>query len=88
MALGAVRMSQDSAGGILIQGSPDVMTNGTPQVRLGDRVQPHGPGLHGGPVMAEGSSTVFVNNIPACHETHKANCGHPATGSPNVFIGG
>lgn len=85
---GAVRRGQDYAGGVLIQGSPDVDTNGTPQVRKGDAVQGHGSGVHAGPVMAEGSLTVFVNGIPACHEGHKATCGHPASGSGNVFIGG
>lgn len=84
---GAVRMSQDSAGGTLIQGSSDVFTNGTAQVRKGDAVQGHGSGVHSGPVMAEGAKTVIVNGIPACHEGHKATCGHPATGSSTVFIG-
>lgn len=85
---GATRRNQDAAGGILIQGSPDVDTNGTPQVRVGDRVQGHGSGTHAAPVMAEGSSSVFVNGIPACRAGDKATCGHPASGSGNVFIGG
>lgn len=83
---GAVRKSQDSAGGVLIAGSPDVITNGTPQVRKGDAVQGHAPGEHAGPVMAEGSNNVIVNGIPACRAGHKATCGHPASGSSNVII--
>lgn len=84
---GATRMSQDTAGGVLVAGSPNVITNGTPQVRIGDAVQGHGPGTHGGPVMATGSSTVITNGIPTCRLQDKATCGHPATGSSNVFVG-
>lgn len=83
---GAVRKSQDSAGGVLAAGSPDVITNGTPQVRVGDAVQGHGDPPHAAPVMAEGSSNVIVNGIPACRAGHKATCGHPASGSNNVII--
>lgn len=83
---GAVRQSQDSAGGTLVAGSPNVITNGTPQVRIGDAVAGHGPGEHGGPVMAEGSPNVIVNGIPACRAGDNATCGHPASGSPNVII--
>lgn len=38
--------------------------------------------------MVEGSSSVFCNGIPACRAGHKASCGHAATGSTDVFIGG
>lgn len=83
---GATRKGQDSAGGTLVAGSPNVITNGTPQVRKGDSVQGHGPGEHGGPVMSEGSPNVIVNGIPACRAGHTATCGHPASGSTNVII--
>lgn len=83
---GAARQGQDTAGGTIAAGSPNVITNGSPQVRIGDAVQGHGPGRHGGPVMAEGSDNVIVNGIPASRAGHKADCGHPATGSPNVII--
>lgn len=83
---GAVRRSQDSAGGLLVAGSPNVITNGTPQVRIGDAVQGHAPPPHAAPVMAEGSPNVIVNGIPACRAGDKATCGHPASGSPNVII--
>lgn len=85
---GATRESQDQAGGTNIEGSPDVFTNGTPQVRVTDDVQGHGECPHCGPVMAEGSETVFVNYLAACREGDKATCGCPATGSGDVFIGG
>ncbi len=84
---GATRKTLDSAGGKLIAGSPDVITNGQPQVRIGDAVEGHGPGEHGGPVMAEGSLSVITNGIPTSRAQHKATCGHPATGSPDVIIG-
>ena len=83
---GAVRQSQDSAGGTLAGGSPDVITNGTPQVRKGDAVTGHGDPPHAAPVMIEGSNNVIVNGSPACHAGHKATCGHPASGSGDVII--
>ena len=30
---------------------------------------------------------VFVNGIAVCKETNQATCGHPASGSINVFVG-
>lgn len=86
MARGAVRKNLDSAGGVLIQGSPDVFVNGQPLVRIGDAVQGHGPGVHAGPVMATGSGDVFCNGIGACRAGDLASCGHPASGSDNVRI--
>lgn len=55
-------------------------------VLLGDPVTPHGPGEHGSPVMAEGSSFVSINDIPVCREGHLASCGHPTTGSVSLFL--
>ena len=83
---GAVRKNQDSAGGTLIAGSPDVITNGTSQVRIGDAVAGHGDQPHASPVMAQGSPNVIVNGIAACRAGDQATCGHPASGSPNVII--
>ena len=84
---GASRANQDKAEGLIIQGSGDVSTNGSPQVRIGDKVMGHGRGEHSLPTMAEGSTTVLVNGIGACRAGDKATCGHPATGSGTVFIG-
>jgi len=83
---GAARQGQDTAGGTIAAGSPNVITNGTPQARIGDAVEGHAPPPHAAPVMAEGSPNVIVNSIPASREGDKATCGHPATGSNNVFI--
>lgn len=83
---GAARKGQDVAGGVIIAGSPDVIVNGTPQARIGDAVQGHGPAAHAAPVMAQGSSDVIVNGIPACRLGDPATCGHTTSGSPDVFI--
>lgn len=84
---GAARANQDKAGGLIIQGSSDVSTNGKPQVRIGDAVQGHGRGEHSVPKMNQGSSTVLVNGIGACRAGDLATCNDPATGSSTVFIG-
>lgn len=83
----AIRKSADSAGDILVQGSPDVFTNGKEQVRLGDKVKGHGKGPHSAPTMAVGSGNVLVNGKPAVRAGDAATCGHPAgMGSGNVLI--
>ena len=85
--LGAARAGIDVAGGLIIQGSPNVFSNGAPNARIGDAVDPHGPIPHRpSPVMAEGSPDVFINGIPASRLYDMATCGHDTTGSPNVFI--
>lgn len=85
---GVTRKQIDSAGGKLLEGSSNVFVNGKSLVRRGDRVQSHGRANHSAAKMVEGSSTVFCNGKPVCRRGHKATCGHPATGSSNVFIGG
>jgi uncharacterized Zn-binding protein involved in type VI secretion len=85
---GAVRQKIDNAGGALLQGSPNVFVNGFPLVRKGDRVSPHGKGKHSNPVMEQGSSTVFCNGKKVCRKGDLATCGHKASGSSNVFVGG
>jgi uncharacterized Zn-binding protein involved in type VI secretion len=88
MASGVSRNAgTDSAGGPLIQGSPDVFTNNDPTVRIGDAVAGHGRGAHRGPQMAEGSKVVFANNKNVSRQGDTATCGHPATGSDNVYAG-
>lgn len=84
---GASRANEDTAGGLIIQGSSNVNTNGKPQVRIGDAVMGHGRGEHSAPKMDQGSSTVFVNGIGACRAGDLATCRDSATGSSTVFIG-
>lgn len=83
---GAARQGQDSAGGTIAAGSPDVIVNGSPLARIGDAVQGHGDPPHAGPTMATGSQNVIVNSIPACRAGDTATCGHAATGSGDVII--
>lgn len=77
---------QDVAGGAIVAGSPNVFANNKKVARIGDAVAGHGPGSHGGPVMATGSGNVITNNIPTCRAGDVATCGHPSTGSGNVFV--
>lgn len=84
---GATRKSVDLAGGKLLTGSDNVLTNGQGQVRVGDAVEGHGRGPHSAPSMTTGSSSVFVNGRSAVRAGDKASCNHVATGSSNVFIG-
>lgn len=86
---GVSRTSQDAAGGTILGVlAPTVYVNGTPVSVVGDPVTPHGVGVHAGPTMATGSSTVFACGKPVCRAGDLASCGHPATGSGDVFAGG
>lgn len=52
----------------------------------GSPVQGHGPGLHAGPLTANGSQTVFAEYIPVNDRGDPDTCGHPREqGSPNVY---
>ena len=84
---GVLRQGADVTGGKNTVGSPNVLVNGSPAVRIGDAVEPHGIGSHRNPVMATGSATVSVNGIPLCRAGDKANCGHasgPGSGDVNA----
>lgn len=77
--------------GPAIEGSPNVLTNGRPAIRLGD------PGIHAaccGPntwKAINGSATVFINNKAAVRRgdatQHCGGAGKMVEGSPNVIIG-
>ncbi|MBA2540280.1 MAG: hypothetical protein H0V17_11635 [Deltaproteobacteria bacterium] len=78
--------------GPAIMGSPDVMVNGLPAIRVSD------PGIHAvccGPNTWEakaGSGTVFINNLKAHRmndqDKHCGGMGYMTTASPNVITGG
>lgn len=86
---GVTRRGQDVAGGVLIGGSGNVFVNSKGAVRQGDLVAAHGRPPHApSPIMVGKSSTVFVNGIGVCRQGDAASCGHPASGSGNVFAGG
>lgn len=77
---------EDSAGGPIIAGSPNVFANNKPVARVGDAVMSHGLSPHSGPVMAQGSGDVLTNNIPTCRQGDPATCGCVSTGSGDVFV--
>lgn len=83
---GISRTNNDVAGGTIVSGSPTVFANNNPVARIGDAVAGHGRGPHRGPAMASGSGNVFTNNIPTCRAGDTATCGHPSSGSGNVFV--
>lgn len=86
MARGVARRGADVAGGTIIGGSGNVFANGHGVARVGDGVAGHGRDQHAGPVMASGSGDVFVNGIRTCRRGDVASCGHPSSGSGNVFV--
>jgi len=95
----ATRKGVDATGGhscfppqLPTQGSPDVITNGQPQVRVGDTYANHAcpssPEHIETPKASIGSSTVIVNGQPLHRIGDAISCGDvSAAGSPNVFVG-
>ncbi len=77
--------------GPAVQGSPDVLVNFRPALRVGDQ------GIHAaccGPNMwkaTQGSGTVFINNKPAHRmgdsDQHCGGVGKLIEGSPDVNVG-
>lgn len=84
---GVLRAGIDVAGGTILTGSPTVLVNGAPAVRIGDVVAAHGLPPHSpAPVMTTGSATVLVNGIPLCRTGDIASCGDAgAPGSATVL---
>lgn len=55
----------------------------------GSPVEGHGPGVHGAPLTANGSTNVFIENIPVNRKGDEDTCGHPRNiGSPDVYVNG
>jgi len=108
--LGAARATQDMTLGQIhtwtpvaaIAGSPNVIVNGKPAIRVGDPFPVHTfiPGPPADPhnsVSAQGSNTVFANGLalsrgpingPAPGGDQTSCSDTIATGSPNVIVGG
>ena len=85
---GICRVGIDTAGGVILGGGQNFVYANSAIVSVdGDLVQGHGPGVHAGPVMIAGSNNVFINGIAVCNAGDLATCGHPASGSSNVFVG-
>ncbi len=75
----------------LVRSSPDVNINGRGAGRAGDNYFLHGCGDHPPHVdrIAAGSSTVFINGMPAARVGDAVTLsGSVRDGSGNVFIGG
>lgn len=71
------------------EASTDVFHNGLGAHRQGDHWVSHCCVVCHDSVMAEGSSTVFINGRPAARIGDLLECGSAAAvGSPNIFIGG
>ncbi|PRD85133.1 hypothetical protein C6P88_36560, partial [Burkholderia contaminans] len=87
--LGTMSWAPRHVTGSLIKGSPNVFINSRAAMRAILSL-----GLcsdHAGPpqVVAQGSSTVFINSQPASRKEDRMMCGALINdGSPNVFIGG
>lgn len=85
---GVSRVNTDTAGGVIVGNhAPTVFVNNKPIVVKGAEVTDHGDSPHDGPIMVGSSSTVFANKKKVCRKGDSATCGHPATGSSNVFSG-
>ena len=86
---GISRIGVDTAGGTII----GMLQNGTVFANSSnvsvnsDPVQGHGTGVHAGPVMVASCNDVFINGIMVCKAGNQATCGHPSSGSLNVFVG-
>jgi uncharacterized Zn-binding protein involved in type VI secretion len=85
---GIAREGFDAAGGAQLAGGQSrVHANGALVVVLGDPVAGHGDAPHSAPVMVAASSTVFAGGKPVCRAEDAASCGHPSSGSQDVFAG-
>lgn len=75
----------------LVTCSEDVLINGRGAGRQGDTYAGHGCLVHPGhqDVIIGGSSSVFINDMPAAREGDSVSIGGSvAEGSSDVFIGG
>lgn len=77
----------DTAGAAVIASlQSTVFVNGILASVNGSPVVSH-PVFHTGVTTANGSSNVFINNIPVNRTGDPDTCGHTrAAGSPNVFV--
>ncbi len=78
----------DSGGGKVTAGVNNVIVNGRPISVNGKPVSGHAPGIHAGPVTANGLTNVIAGGIPVNVIGNADTCGHArAEGSPNVVAG-
>tara|TARA_Y100000034_G_scaffold126462_1_gene177729 strand:- start:367 stop:630 length:264 start_codon:yes stop_codon:yes gene_type:complete len=84
---GVSRAYQDTAGGTILSGASSVNVNGLPVALMFSPVAGHGKNRHSGPQMIRSSHSVRANGRGVVRQGDSATCGHPATGSGNVFAG-
>jgi len=73
-------------GGVIISGSPNVITNNLPTARITDL---HACPLHGINIIVSGSPNVIANGLNQSKVLDVCSCGALiATGSPNVIVNG
>ncbi|KGT88343.1 type IV secretion protein Rhs [Erwinia typographi] len=87
--LGSMSWAPTHETGRLTAGSPNVFINGRPAIMAHASVgecDEHGPAPQ---LVAEGSSRVYINGLPAARTGDLLTCSAAISeGSPNVFIGG
>lgn len=78
--------------GLVGQGSPNVLIEGQPAARVGDKhvcLLPPLAGPHPPSLMAKGSASVWINGKPAVRQGDASGCGAQVTlGARKVLIGG
>ena len=78
--------------GLVMQGSPNVLIEGLPAARLGDKhvcLLPPLAGPHPPSPLAKGSASVLINGMPAARQGDTSGCGAPILrGALKVLIGG
>lgn len=85
---GISRAGVDSAGGVILSGSGNVLINGAPAALNGAAVAGHGDSPHNAATMIATTGTVFINGIAVVRAGDPATCGHTASGSSSVNAGG
>lgn len=81
MSYGIAVKSLDSAGAPHLGGGQSFFkVSGQAVIVQGDAITPHGNAPHAAPTMAQGSSWLKLNGVPACRAGHLATCQHPSTG--------
>jgi uncharacterized Zn-binding protein involved in type VI secretion len=81
VSFGIAVKTLDSAGAAHLGGKQSFFkVGGQPVIVEGDAITPHGRFPHAAPTMAQGSSWLKLNGLPACRAGHLATCQHPSTG--------
>ena len=78
----------DTAGGALINTQGTVFANGLEVIVDGDPVASHGNSPHSNATMIAETDNVFIGGKAVCNAGDLATCGHAASGSGDVNVGG